>query len=67
MPGQESGILVYGEQRGSAFADYNNDKKVDLIVTQNGARTMLFKNKLSKPGLRRKATRAKEKSFSFRQ
>ena len=51
MPGQESGILVYGEQRGSAFADYNNDKKVDLIVTQNGARTMLFKNKLSKPGL----------------
>ena len=51
MLGQESGILVYGEQRGSAFADYNNDKKVDLIVTQNGARTMLFKNKLSKPGL----------------
>ena len=65
MPGKESGILVYGEQRGSAFADYNNDKKVDLIVSQNGAQTMLFKNKLSKPGLSGRSCTGQRKSLAF--
>ena len=52
MPGQESGIMVYGEQRGAAVADYNQDGRVDLAVTQNGAETRLFRNVSGKPGLR---------------
>ncbi len=52
VPGQESGIKVYGDSRGSAFGDFDNDGRVDLVVTQNGARTKLYKNKKAEPGLR---------------
>ncbi len=52
VPGQKSGILVYGEQRGAASCDFNEDGRTDLVVTQNGARTMLLQNVLAKPGLR---------------
>jgi len=52
VPGQESGIKVYGEQRGAAAADFNEDGRLDLVVTQNGAQTRLFKNRGAKPGLR---------------
>lgn len=52
VPGQESGIKVYGDSRGSAFSDFDNDGRVDLVVTQNGAQTKLFQNKNSDPGLR---------------
>jgi hypothetical protein len=52
VPGQESGILVYGEQRGSAAGDYDHDGRADLVVTQNGAATRLFQNQTAKPGLR---------------
>jgi len=52
VPGHLSGIMVYGEQRGSAVADYNGDGRPDLLVTQNGNRTRLFKNQLGKPGIR---------------
>ncbi len=52
VPGQESGIKVYGEQRGAAVADFDNDGRVDLVVTQNGAATRLFHNVTAKPGLR---------------
>src|SRR5260221_2750010 len=52
VPGQESGILVYGEQRGSALADYDGDGRVDLVVTQNGAPTKRFHNVRARPGLR---------------
>jgi len=52
MPGQESGIKVYGEQRGCAVADYDGDGRVDLVVTQNGATTKLYRNASGKPGLR---------------
>ena len=48
LPGHLSGIMVYGEQRGSAVADYNADGRPDLLVTQNGNRTRLFKNQLGK-------------------
>jgi hypothetical protein len=52
VPGQLSGIKVYGEARGCALADYDRDGRIDLVVTQNGAATRLFKNVGAKPGLR---------------
>jgi hypothetical protein len=52
VPGQKSGILVYGEQRGAALGDFDGDGRVDLAVSQNGAETKLYQNVLGKPGLR---------------
>jgi len=52
VPGQESGVMVYGEQRGAALCDYDHDGRVDLVVTQNGAETRLFHNLGGRPGLR---------------
>ncbi len=52
VPGQESGVKVYGEQRGAAVADFNEDGRIDLVVTQNGAPTRLFQNVTAQPGLR---------------
>ncbi len=52
VSGQESGITVYGEQRGAAAADYDGDGRVDLVVTQNATTTRLFHNVKAKPGLR---------------
>ena len=52
MPGQESGLIVYGDQRGAAYADFNQDGRLDLAVSQNGAATRLFENHGGKPGLR---------------
>jgi hypothetical protein len=52
IPGQESGIKVYGEQRGAAVADFDQDGRPDLVVTQDGAPTKLFRNKTGKPGVR---------------
>ena len=52
VPGQASGIKVYGEQRGCAVCDYDQDGRADLVVTQNAAATKLFHNESAKPGLR---------------
>jgi hypothetical protein len=52
IAGQRSGIKVYGEQRGAAAGDFDEDGRVDLVVGQNGAQTRLFKNAGAKPGLR---------------
>jgi hypothetical protein len=52
VPGQESGVKVYGEQRGAALCDYDGDGRVDLAVTQNSAQTKLFRNARGNPGLR---------------
>jgi len=52
VPGQVSGIKVYEEQRGCAVADYDEDGRVDLVVTQNNNQTRLFHNVTAKPGLR---------------
>lgn len=52
VPGQESGVLVYGDQRGAALADYDADGRVDLAISQNGAETKLYRNQRARPGLR---------------
>ncbi len=52
VPGQESGLQVYGEQRGAAVCDYDGDGRVDLVVSQNGAETKLYHNSGAQPGLR---------------
>ncbi len=52
VSGQESGVKVYGEQRGAALCDYDHDGRVDLVVTQNGAESKLYHNEGARPGLR---------------
>jgi hypothetical protein len=52
MAGTRSGIVVYGDQRGAAYADYDHDGRLDLVVSQNAAATRLFHNRGAKPGLR---------------
>jgi hypothetical protein len=52
VAGQISGVNVYGEQRGAALSDFDADGRVDLVVTQNGAETKLYRNLGAKPGLR---------------
>jgi enediyne biosynthesis protein E4 len=45
VAGQESGLLVYGEQRGCAAADLNRDGATDLVVTQNAGPTKVYLNR----------------------
>jgi enediyne biosynthesis protein E4 len=52
MSGAMSGLVIYGDQRGAAYADYDGDGRLDLAVSQNGAATRLFHNEGAKPGLR---------------
>ncbi len=52
VPGQESGITIYGEQRGSAVSDFDRDGRADLLVSQNAAQTKLYRNRRGRPGLR---------------
>jgi hypothetical protein len=52
VPGARSGILVYGDQRGAGYTDIDGDGRLDLVVTQNGAPTRLFRNRGAMPGLR---------------
>ena len=52
MSAAESGVRIFGEQRGAALADYDGDGRVDLLVGQNGQQTKLFHNARARPGLR---------------
>jgi enediyne biosynthesis protein E4 len=52
VPGQESGIAVYGDVRGAATADIDNDGRSDLVVSQNGAETKLYMNRSPRSGIR---------------
>jgi hypothetical protein len=52
MSAPESGIAVDGEQRGVALCDYDEDGRVDLAVSQNGAATKLFHNETAQAGWR---------------
>ncbi|MBM3839027.1 MAG: hypothetical protein FJ398_13875 [Verrucomicrobia bacterium] len=60
VPVQDSGIKVYGEQRGSAAGDYDADGRVDLVVTQNAGQSKLYRNASAKPGLRVRLRGAKD-------
>jgi hypothetical protein len=52
MAGPDSGLLIYGEQRGSAAGDFDGDGRVDLAVAQHGGETKLYHNTTARPGLR---------------
>ncbi len=52
IPGQRSGIVVYGDQRGAAASDYDGDGRVDLAVAQNASEVKLYHNLAATPGLR---------------
>ncbi|MEM7392894.1 MAG: FG-GAP-like repeat-containing protein, partial [Verrucomicrobiota bacterium] len=62
VPGQDSGIKIYGEQRGAAFCDFDHDGRLDLAVSQNGAATQLYRNRKATPGLRVKVIGPPENS-----
>jgi hypothetical protein len=49
---RDSGIAVYGEQRGAAVCDFDEDGRTDLVVTQNSAATKLYRNNSEKRGVR---------------
>ena len=52
VPGQRSGIIVWGDQRGAAWSDFDADGRLDLAISQNGNATRLFRNLGTAPGLR---------------
>jgi hypothetical protein len=52
IPGQQSGLRIYGEHRGCALSDFNADGRLDLVVGQNAAATKLYRNVGATPGLR---------------
>jgi hypothetical protein len=52
LSGAESGLKIYGEQRGAAVCDFDHDGRTDLVVTQNGAKTVLLRNTRGSKGLR---------------
>lgn len=54
LPDAFTGVRIYGEQRGAATGDFNNDFRPDLVVAQNAAETRLFlnANTAARPGIR---------------
>jgi hypothetical protein len=52
MPGQKSGLAIYGDGRGLALCDYDHDGRVDVVVAQNANATKLYRNVGGKTGLR---------------
>ena len=51
-PARAVGVTAPGEGRGSAGADFDADGRPDLVVTQNGGATRLFRNRSGPSGLR---------------
>ena len=52
LTGMQSGLVVYGDQRGAAHSDFDGDGRIDLVVGQNGSTTRLFRNQSGRPGIR---------------
>jgi len=59
VPGSESGLVIYGEQRGAAAADFDQDGRLDLLVAQNSDATRLLRNVTAQPSLRLRLRNAK--------
>lgn len=51
MSAGESGIKVYGEQRGDALSDINGDGKIDLALAQNEGPLKLYLNRAERSGI----------------
>ena len=49
---REMGFAIYGEQRGSAVADFDGDGRPDLAVAQQSGPTKLLRNARGTPGVR---------------
>lgn len=52
MSAADSGVSIWGEQRGCAVGDFDEDGRTDLVVAQNASETKLFRNERARPGLR---------------
>jgi hypothetical protein len=52
VPGQKSGLAIYGDGRGLALCDYDHDGRVDVVAGQNANATKLYRNIGGKAGLR---------------
>ena len=52
VAGQDSGVKLDGEQRACAVCDFDQDGRLDLVVTQNGGPCGLFRNVGARPGVR---------------
>jgi hypothetical protein len=48
----ESGVNMFGEQRGAALGDFNGDGRVDLAVVQSNDRSQVYLNERARRGLR---------------
>ncbi len=52
VPGWESGVAAYGDQRGVAAADIDSDGRLDFVLGINGGAARLFRGAGNSPGLR---------------
>ena len=52
LSGNQSGVRLAADQRGVAVADFDDDGRPDVVVGQNMAATVLFRNATGRPGLR---------------
>ena len=52
LSGAASGVAIYGDQRGAAAADFDQDGRLDIAVAQNSGPGVVYRNRGAKPGLR---------------
>jgi hypothetical protein len=52
----ESGFALFGEARGAALSDFDQDGRIDLAVALNRGPTQLYRNVRAQPGLRVRLT-----------